>query len=281
MKPGVPPYFDDLIDGFQRGEGGRFVHLGYWERPPSTDRRPLGGEFETAQERLNDILLAMADLHDGQVVLDVGCGFGGTAERINERHRDMHITGVNVDLRQLDICREIEARNGNELRWELADACELPFPDAGFDRVLCIEAMFHFPSRRRFFEQAARVLRPGGVLVASDIVLTRPGAHPSAPVFPIEASLQEGFGPWPDLWGTDADHRRLGDDAGLQLERVHDATLETTPSHRFTVPGNADDQRDPGDPTMRASMALRWLHREGYLEYLNMRFSKPPTATTT
>jgi len=280
MKPGVPPYFDHLIDGFRRGEGGRFVHLGHWEQPPPADRRPQEGEFERAQEQLNDILLAMAELRDGQEVLDAGCGFGGTIERINERHHDMHITGVNIDPRQLGICGEIRARNGNELRWEQADACELPFPDASFDRVLCIEAMFHFPSRRRFFEQASRVLRPGGMLVASDIILTRPGARRSAPVFPIEVSLQEGFGPWPDLWGTDADHEVLGNDAGLQLESAHGATASTAPSYRFTVPGDADERRDPGNPTVRASIALRWLHREGYLEYLNMRFSKPPAAGT-
>ena len=52
-----------------------------------------------------------------------------------------------------------------------------PFPFPLLTLVLSIEAMFHFAARRRFFAEAARVLRPGGVLVASDIVLTPDGSR--------------------------------------------------------------------------------------------------------
>lgn len=271
----VPPYFDYLIDAFRRGEGGRFVHLGHWDDPSPADARPVAADFERAQERLNDALLAMADLSDGQAVLDAGCGFGGTLARLNARHRNMTLVGVNVDPRQLDICRSIAPRNGNDLRWKLADACELPFADASFDRVLCVEAMFHFASRRRFFAQAARLLRPGGLLVASDIVLSRPPADLATPDFPLQESLQIGFGPWPDPWGEDADHAELARAAGLRCDEVRDATDATAPSHRFTVPHDADPARDPGDPGRRAALALKWLHDQGLLHYLYLRCSKP------
>lgn len=49
----------------------------------------------------------------------------------------------------------------------------MPFGPAAFDGLISVEAAFHFPSRRRFFEEAHRVLRPGGVLTMSDITTSR------------------------------------------------------------------------------------------------------------
>ena len=274
VQPKVPPYFDHLIEGFQRGEVGRFVHLGHWDEPPPSDQPPVAGELERAQERLDDLLLDMARLEDRQAVLDVGCGFGGSIARINERHRGMRLVGVNVDPRQLDICRRIEPANRNLIEWKQADACDLPFPERAFERLLCIEAMFHFASRRRFFREAARLLRPGGVLVASDIVLTESARRLDVPRHVVEAPLQDGFGPWPDPWGDEGDHRELALEAGLRPDLVHDATASTCPSHRFTVPSG--ESWAPGEPAASAPVMLKWLHRGGHVKYLCLRFTKPP-----
>jgi SAM-dependent methyltransferase len=156
-----------------------------------------------------------------------------------------------------------------------ADACHLPFPDRSFDRILCIEAMFHFASRRTFFREVARVLRPGGALVASDIVLTESARQVEVPRFCIEAPLRDGYGPWPDFWGEDADHRELGNAAGLSCICLLDATLQTRPTHRFLVAPDAEVRGDPGDPLLRAAMMLKWLHDKDHLQYLYMRFDKP------
>ena len=266
MEPAVPPYFDHLIAAFHRGEVGRSVHLGHWDQPPPHDRPPAAGELQRAQERLDELLLDMAELRDRQAVLDVGCGFGGSIARIAGRHRGMRLAGVNVDSRQLDICRQIEPGSGNRIHWARADACELPFRERAFDRLLCIEAMFHFASRRRFFREAARSLRPGGILVASDIVLTESARRLAVPRPVVEAPLQGGFGPWPDPWGDEGDHRELARDAGLRLDEVLDATANTRPSHRFTVP--AGESWTPGDPAASAPMMLKWLHHQGHVKYL-------------
>ncbi len=271
----VPPYFDYLIEGFRRGKAGRFVHLGHWNTSAALDAEPQPDEFERAQTRLTQVLLGMADLHAGQSVLDVGCGFGGSFDLLNRQLHDMQLAGVNIDQRQLDICRSIEPLHGNQLQWELADACKLPFADASFDRVLCIEAMFHFASRAKFFVEAARVLKPGGVMVVSDIVVAESARKLDVPGFSIEGWIRDGFGPWPDFWGAEGDHRSLGAAAGLETTALHDATANTLRSHRFTVPSSLDERRDPGDAASRAALMLRWLHRNAHMRYLYMRFDKP------
>lgn len=262
-RSAVPAYFDRLIEGLRRGEGGRWVHLGHWDSPAAGQP----GEFARAQARMDDMLLGMAELRRGQSVLDVGCGFGASLDAVNRRFAGMRLAGVNVDARQLALCRQLEARNGNLFEWREADACSLPFADASFDRMLCIEAMFHFSSRRAFFAEAARVLVRGGVMVATDIVLL-----PAARDTPAVAAIREGFGPWPDLWGEDADHGALASAAGLRCDTIVDATGATRPSHRYTTP-SAPPERP--DAMVRAALALRQLHERGQLQYLYLRFAKP------
>lgn len=269
VRPPVPAYFDFLIDAFRRGGVGRAVHLGHWDDPARANTTaPTPGEFERAQARLNEILLDAADLQPGHAILDVGCGFGGTLEQIDARHEPVLLVGLNVDPRQLSICRELKPRRGNTLGWVEADACGLPFADAAFDRVLCVEAMFHFQSRRAFFLEAARVLRPGGALVFSDILVSGASHHAA-----VEAALREGYGPWPEVWCDQTTHAEHARAAGLTLAWRLDATKQTRPSHRFTVPPPADlsTARDPG---LRAALTLKRLHDDGQLAYAYMRFDK-------
>jgi SAM-dependent methyltransferase len=261
--PTVPPYFDGLLEGFRRGAVGRHVHLGLWEGDGG-DR----ADFEAAQARLVDRLLDMAELADGQWVADVGCGLGGTLQAADRRHGRLRHTGINIDPRQHAACAQLAPRPGNRFDWLLADALALPLPQAAVDRLLCVEAMFHFASRQQFFHEAARVLKPGGIMVASDL-LPCPCDDPVADAR-IERQVVNSFGPWPDFWSRDADHAALAATTGLRLEACIDASASTRPSHRHTAPlGPA-----AVDPLGRAAAALAALHEAGRLKVLLLRLRR-------
>lgn len=267
----VPPYFDGLIAAFGAGRVGRFVHLGFWDEPPTPELLVTPGSFARAQLQLNDRLLELADLSDGQRVLDVGCGFGGTLEVVDRRYRHMTLMGLNLDFRQLAICKTLRPRPHNSLHWLQADAGALPLASASVERLLCFEAMFHFASRRQFFLEAARVLAPGGVVAVSDILLQRSAEHPGAPDNALQQAVLQGFGPWPDFWGRDADLNALAASAGLVCTYCCDVADATVPSHIFTAPEGASAR----DPIGRAAAALALLHRAGRLRYLLARFERP------
>jgi len=263
----APPYFDGLIAAFKAGQTGRHVHLGFWNAPPPLSAPCSPEEFAAAQARLADIIIDLADIHDRQRVLDVGCGFGGTLAAIDACRDHMRLVGANIDQRQLEICRTIRARPTNALIWLEADACALPLRKDTFDRVICLEAMFHFRSRADFLAGAAAALAPGGRLALTDILVRLPGSRPPADIAVIEETMRREYGPWPELWiGLDQilEYARC---AGLTLDRAIDATAQTLPSYRITTPAEA--------PPLSAGSLMRWLHREGYLSYQLLAFSKP------
>jgi cyclopropane fatty-acyl-phospholipid synthase-like methyltransferase len=157
------PYFDWLLRYVEQAPNSdivkalatRYTHWGYFEHP---DQEHVStADFLYAAERLTDRVIALARIQDGATVLDVGCGFGGTVARINERFSSVTVTGLNIDARQIERARTlVAARSGNRIEFIQGDACDMPLPDATFDSVLALECVSHFPSRRRL------CCRPGG-----------------------------------------------------------------------------------------------------------------------
>ena len=285
MSASVPAYFERIVASYHDGNKNRCAHLGHWDSAAEelthsgsteTASPPLisASEFQAAQQRLDEQMIRLAQLNHGQSVLDAGCGLGGLIERINDHWSGMELTGLNFDPEQLDICHRIRPQSGNSLRWQEGDACQLPFEDQMFDRVFCVEAMFHFPSRRKFLAEVLRVLKPGGRFVASDIVLLDVPHIESFPRFAVAAILNDGYGPWPDPWCHHGSVSSLCDELGFcELTQI-DATSNTLPTYDLIVPCRFDDDHDPGDPATRAALMLRWLHRSSALRYEYFAASK-------
>ena len=154
-----------------------WLNLGLWEGPGSE------GEAEAACRRLVETVAST--LPRGGVILDVGNGLGTQDPLIAEVLRPRRLAAVNITEWQL-------AAGRDRLRQAAAspvvgDAARLPIADASVDGVISVEAAFHFRSRRAFFAECFRVLRPGGVLSTSDISTER---LPRGPVELVSAVTQ-------------------------------------------------------------------------------------------
>lgn len=102
-------------------------------------------------------------VHEGDHVLDVGCGNG----RLVDLFEDVSIkyTGVDFSEKLIAIARENRASRGSFLH---ANALALPFEDNSFDVVFSVAVLHHIPSkeyRTQFASEIHRVLKPGGTLV--------------------------------------------------------------------------------------------------------------------
>jgi SAM-dependent methyltransferase len=101
-------------------------------------------------------------------LLEIGPGPGAATGLLRERVR--HLTAVENDPRlAAELGRRFAGDPGVDVH--VADATALPFPGGYFDGAASFTMLHHVPSaalQDRLFAEAARVLRPGGVLLGTD-----------------------------------------------------------------------------------------------------------------
>jgi 27-O-demethylrifamycin SV methyltransferase len=200
----------------QMGDGN--LHFGYW--PSKDDQLSLAD----AMEEMTAQLIRRLQPRPGDRILDVGCGNGTPALRLAQAH-DVYVVGISVSQHQVDRASERarEAGLAGRVRFELANALDLPFETGSFDGAWAIESMFHMPDKPRVLAGIARVLRPGGRFPIADLVSRRPavqagGAGPETYASRY-ASLTEL-----------TDYPALLTAAGLTPVEVTDITAETSRS---------------------------------------------------
>lgn len=132
--------------------------ISYFELQAYTGATKHMGGFESTKE-----LIQLCHIEEGMVVLDVGAGVGATACYLAREHG---CRVVGVDLRASMIARAKErARRENvvdRVAFKVADARELPFPDAQFDVVLAESVTTFIQDKQFAVGEYARVTGPGG-----------------------------------------------------------------------------------------------------------------------
>lgn len=134
------------------------------ETPPETHYRALAARIPTA----------------GLRILDIGCGSGGFMRQLLKGGADAH----GFEVAQETVDRAVAAGIDRE-RIALGDGSSLPFPDDSFDCATFVFSFHHVPdeAQRTVLAEAARVLKPGGALVAIEPL---PVGDMSAVLAPIE-----------------------------------------------------------------------------------------------
>ncbi len=109
-------------------------------------------------------LLDLCDPQPGMHILDVAAGTGDVTWMLAERLKGEGLV-IGSDI-NADMMRPADAKRPpgctTEVRWELGDVGQLPYPDASFDMVTCSYAGRGFPDWAAAVREIHRVLKPGG-----------------------------------------------------------------------------------------------------------------------
>jgi len=125
--------------------------------------------LEQAQSDKKAHIAAKLYLKPGQHVLDIGCGWGGTALYLN-RVAGVKVTGVTLSEQQLKVARERAEAAGvsDQVKFELIDYRHI---DGQFDRIVSIGMFEHVGAAHyeEFFAKCRELLKPDGVMLLHTI----------------------------------------------------------------------------------------------------------------
>lgn len=131
-----------------------------WYRWSSTLNQWLG--------KATDKLLAMANIAEGQQVLDVAAGAGEQSITVA---RKVGPTGLvlatDISSNILEFAQQMANQAGlKNIRTEVMDGENLTLPDASFDAVISRVGLIYFPDQQRALTEMLRILKPGGKVAA-------------------------------------------------------------------------------------------------------------------
>jgi cyclopropane-fatty-acyl-phospholipid synthase len=169
--------------------------------------------LEEAQEIKQDRVLRHLDLTGGETVLEIGCGWGGLAERISAHGCD--VTGITLSPAQFDYAQRRMSRPGPKAEFRLQDYRDV---NAVFDRIVSIEMLEavgvkYWPT---YFAKLRACLAPGGVALLQVITIAdeKFGAYLRSPDFIQRYIFPGGMLPTSSIMESQIA------DAGLSLDTV-------------------------------------------------------------
>ena len=164
-------------------------------------------------EPLHELTLEEAGRADPspKSIIDLGCGTGLLLKRAGTVFPGAELIGVDVSAEMIDAARAA-ALPEQHARFLRASAEALPLPDASFDIALSTASFHHWSDQRGGLVEVARVLRPGGVFVLTDILAVG-WALGFRPTVWLLNRLEGG------VFNTPAKLDGMLADAGFQMER--------------------------------------------------------------
>lgn len=158
-------HYDSITEGWRYIFGDNF-HFGYFKTPED--------DLDSATDNLIDELAALSNLGLDTKILDAGCGIGNPAIYLYDKFGS-DITGISTSRKGIDIAssRIQKDKYKGKIRFIVADMTATGFHDRSFDVIWVMESSHLIKNKKIFFDECYRLLKPGGNILLSDIMLKK------------------------------------------------------------------------------------------------------------
>ena len=113
--------------------------------------------------RYKQKILELCEVPNGGRVLDIGCGNGSLITAIRQRGK-IEAYGIDISPKMIEECRN----RYEGIRFEISTGEKINFADDYFDAVTICCVLHHLHNPQKFFEEAHRVLKRGGILIVGE-----------------------------------------------------------------------------------------------------------------
>jgi len=187
-KKAIIDYYDHLTPLYRifwyKNQYSFAMHYGFWDRDTK--------DFNDALLNENKFLAEKAKIKSNDVVLDAGCGVGGSTIWL-AKELQAKVTGISINKRNIREAGELARKSGvsKNTKFYVMDYLKTEFDDNSFDVVWAIESVCYSRDKRKFLKEAYRLLRTGGRLVVADGFLGRTQNKQDGKVV---REINDGFG---------------------------------------------------------------------------------------
>ncbi len=124
-------------------------------------------------------------IESGMRVLDFGCGPGTITVGLAEAAYPGEVHGIDMEESQIELAKLAAADGGHDnITLHVGDVCEMPFEDNYFDIAHCHTVLMHVPDTQRALAEVKRVLKPGGIISARELITSSCFVEPEGETTP-------------------------------------------------------------------------------------------------
>ncbi len=179
-------------------------------------RAGRGDSMERGHRPTGEQAIRVMDLTTRARVLDVGCGSGWATRLMAQQATQGQVVGIDISDEMINVARTTSSSFSN-VRFEVASAERLPFPDNYFTHAFSMESLYYYSNIELALKEIHRVLAPQGRFVTVvDLYLENEPSHQWIPTLNVPVQLL-----------STAEYRSLLQNAGfvnIVDQRIYDPT---------------------------------------------------------
>lgn len=220
-KKAISKYYDYTLPFYRffYHKNANTLHYGFWDNSVKNHQEAL--------LNVNKFLAETVNIKPDDIILDAGCGIGGSAIWLAKTYHT-HVIGITISERQLEKAKNLSIKNKVDhlINFYKRDFLNTGFENESFKVVWAIESVCYAKNKKDFLKKTHRILKNDGRLIISDAFLLRKTRNKKE-----EKDLNASYeGLALSNLVFESEFKKFLEEIGFKNIKVYDKVSETFPS---------------------------------------------------